>query len=68
MPPRAGRKVDAALARYPPIEDYAYISDCHSGALVSRGASIDWCCMPRIDQASMFGRLLDWDTGGFCAL
>jgi len=58
--------VGEALARYPPIADYAYISDCHSGALVSRAASIDWCCMPRIDQPSMFGRLLDWDRGGYC--
>jgi GH15 family glucan-1,4-alpha-glucosidase len=68
MPPRAGRTAGESLARYPPIEDYAYISDCHSGALVSRGASIDWCCMPRIDQPSMFGRILDWENGGFCAV
>jgi GH15 family glucan-1,4-alpha-glucosidase len=61
-----GQPVGESLARYPPIADYAYISDCHSGALVSRAASIDWCCMPRIDQPSMFGRLLDWDKGGFC--
>ena len=54
--------------KYPPIADYAYISDCHSAALVSRSGSIDWCCMPRIDSASCFARLLGWDSGGFCRI
>ncbi|HVD02181.1 MAG TPA: glycoside hydrolase family 15 protein [Candidatus Dormibacteraeota bacterium] len=53
---------------YPPISDYAYISDCHSMALVSRSGSIDWCCMPRVDAASIFGRLLDWQKGGYCSV
>jgi GH15 family glucan-1,4-alpha-glucosidase len=54
--------------KYPPISDYAFISDCHLSALVSRTGSIDWCCMPRIDSASCFGRLLDWDKGGYCLI
>lgn len=53
---------------YPPIADYALISDCHCSALVSRNGSIDWCCMPRIDEDSCFGRLLDWDKGGYYAI
>lgn len=54
--------------RYPPISDYGYISDCHSGALISLDGSIDWCCMPRIDSDSIFGRILDWDEGGYCSI
>jgi GH15 family glucan-1,4-alpha-glucosidase len=53
---------------YPPIADYGFIADGHSCALVSRTASIDWCCMPRMDSPSCFGRLLDWGNGGYCSI
>ncbi len=60
--------MSASKNRYPPIADYAVISDCHCTALVSRHGSVDWCCMPRIDADSCFGRLLDWDKGGYCSI
>ncbi len=53
---------------YPPISYYGYIGDCHSSALVSKSGSVDWCCMPRIDSASCFGRILDWEKGGYCQI
>jgi GH15 family glucan-1,4-alpha-glucosidase len=56
------------IPRYPPIGDYGFIADCHSVALVSRAGSIDWCCMPRVDSKSCFGRLLDWEKGGYCRI
>src|SRR5262245_29194801 len=49
---------------YPPIGDYALISDCHSAALVSRDGSVDWCCFDRFDARPVFARLLDWAGGG----
>lgn len=56
------------LGPYPPIEDYALLSDCQSNALVSRSGAIDWCCMPTLDADACFGRLLDWGQGGHCTI
>jgi GH15 family glucan-1,4-alpha-glucosidase len=53
---------------YPSIGDYGFIADCHSAALISKAGSIDWCCMPRMDSSSCFGRILDWERGGFCKI
>ena len=54
--------------RYPSIGHYGYIADCHASALVSKYGSIDWCCMPRVDSKSCFGRLLGWENGGYCRI
>ena len=50
---------------YPPIGDYALLSDCHSGALVSKDGSIDWCVFHRLEARPVFARILDWGKAGF---
>jgi alpha,alpha-trehalase len=65
-PPGAAptQPVRGGQGSYPPIADYALLSDCHSAALVSRDGSIDWCCFHRFDARPVFSRLLDWSGGG----
>ena len=44
--------------------DYGIVGNCRSAALVSKKGSIDWCCLPEFDSASIFAKLLDKDKGG----
>ncbi|MEM1137412.1 MAG: glycoside hydrolase family 15 protein [Bacteroidota bacterium] len=44
---------------------YGIIGNCQSAALVSKTGSIDWCCLPKFDASSVFGKLLDDEIGGY---
>ena len=43
--------------------DLALIGNCSIGALVDRGGSIVWCCMPRFDSPPVFDALLQSANG-----
>src|SRR5258705_12259554 len=40
------------------IEDYAFLSDLESAALVGRDGSIDWLTFPRFDSGACFAAIL----------
>jgi len=50
---------------FPPIADYGFLSDCHTGALLASDGAIEWLCMPHFDSPSVFASMLDRGAGRF---
>ncbi len=50
---------------FPPIAEYAFLSDCEATALVAPSGNVEWLCLPRADSPSVFAAMLDRAAGGF---
>ncbi len=60
-----GASESLVRSAFPPIGDYAFISDCQVTALIAPSGNVEWMCLPRMDSPSVFGAILDRDAGGF---
>ena len=53
------------VSPFPAINDYTFLSDCETTALVAPSRNVEWLCLPRMDSPSVFGAILDRGAGGF---
>src|SRR4030088_1838493 len=50
---------------FPPIAEYAFLSDCEVNALIAPSGRVEWMCLPRPDSPSVFAAMLDRAAGSF---
>jgi alpha,alpha-trehalase len=50
---------------FPPIAEYAFLSDCEVNCLVAPTGRVEWMCLPRADSPSVFAAILDRAAGSF---
>jgi alpha,alpha-trehalase len=61
--PRPSGSTQEAI--FPPIADYAFLSDCENTCLVAPTGAVEWLCLPEPHDPSVFGTLLDRAAGSF---
>src|ERR671921_718474 len=54
-----------ARSPFPPIADYAFLSDCETTCLIAPNGAVEWMCLPRPDSSSVFTTMLDRSAGAF---
>src|SRR5438477_118092 len=50
---------------FPPIAEYAFLSDCEVNCLIAPSGRVEWMCLPRPDSPSVFAAMLDRAAGSF---
>jgi len=50
---------------FPQIGEYAFLSDCEVTCLVAPTGAVEWLCVPRPHDPSVFGTILDRAAGSF---
>ena len=63
--PTPGIDLPYGVSPFPPIADYAFLSDCENAILIAPSGNVEWLCLPRLDSPSVFGSILDRTAGGF---
>ena len=56
---------EVSESNFPPIGDYAFLSDCENSCLEAPTGSIEWMCLPKPHDPSVFGTILDRAAGSF---
>ena len=56
--PRSAKQSAAAPSPFPPIADFAFLSDCHTGALAAPDGSIDYAAFIGLLHAIGIDRIL----------
>ena len=55
----------SASSTFAPIADFGLLSDCTNSCLITSTGAVEWLCLPRPDDPSVFGAILDRGAGSF---